>query len=202
MSDSISRVFKRVIKRRKGKARDDPGAQPPGPKELGLDPSSRQSITPSPEHQQTLGLNLLTVTTVEERGIGSASGSYPVDIVALHGITGDAFDTWTAPNDVLWLRDFLPQDLPGARVFSYGYDASVFFTRAAGDIDSFARTLLESIKQRRSGEVSPAWILGVTSPTKLVIVSDPADHLCLPQHGRPRPKKGMRAFDTEDFLQH
>lgn len=157
MSDSISRVFKRLIKRGKGKATDDPSDLPPGPKELGLDPSSRQSITPSPEHQQTLGLNLLTVAAAEERGIGSASGSYPVDIVALHGITGDAFDTWTAPNDILWLRDFLPQDLPGARVFSYGYDASVFFTRAAGDIDSFARTLLESIKQRRSGEVSPAW---------------------------------------------
>ncbi len=74
----------------------------------------------------------------------------------MHGITGDAFDTWTAPNGVLWLRDFLLQDLPGARVL-YGYDAPVFFTKAAGDLDFFARTLLlEGIKQKRQGEVSHA----------------------------------------------
>src|SRR5271154_6866626 len=46
--------------------------------------------------------------------------NYLLDIVAVHGITGDAYDTWTHKNGKLWLRDFVPEDFPGARVFSFG----------------------------------------------------------------------------------
>jgi hypothetical protein len=30
----------------------------------------------------------------------------------------------TADNSVHWLRDLLPHDLPGARIFNWGYDAN------------------------------------------------------------------------------
>jgi hypothetical protein len=39
-----------------------------------------------------------------------------VDIVALHGLNGDAYNTWTHENGKLWLRDFLAQQLLGWRV--------------------------------------------------------------------------------------
>lgn len=70
-----------------------------------------------------------------------------VDIVAVHGITGDAYDTWTHENGSLWLRDFIPKDLPGVRVFSYGYPADVFCTHNAGNLESFGRSLLEALKR-------------------------------------------------------
>jgi hypothetical protein len=76
-------------------------------------------------------------------------GLHSLDIVAIHGITGDAFDTWTHENGTNWLRDFVPKSLPGARVFSFGYPAGVFCTRDAGDLDSFARSLLEDLKRVR-----------------------------------------------------
>lgn len=83
----------------------------------------------------------------------SKSGEdYALDIIAVHGITGDAYDTWTHQNGALWLRDFLPKDFPGARVFSFGYDAEVFCSRNTGDIASFARTLLEDILRERQEE--------------------------------------------------
>ena len=44
------------------------------------------------------------------------------DIVAVHGITGDAYDTWEQGNN-RWLQGLLPQEMPGVRVFSYGYPA-------------------------------------------------------------------------------
>ncbi|KAF1924628.1 uncharacterized protein M421DRAFT_36145, partial [Didymella exigua CBS 183.55] len=44
-----------------------------------------------------------------------------VDIVAIHGLNGDAYTTWQHENGTLWLRDLLPNDLPGSRVFTYGY---------------------------------------------------------------------------------
>jgi hypothetical protein len=78
----------------------------------------------------------------------------PLDIVAIHGITGDAHDTWTHDNGNLWLRDLIPKDLPGVRVFSYGYPAEVFCTLSTGTLDTFARSLLEGLKrERRKKEV-------------------------------------------------
>ncbi len=39
----------------------------------------------------------------------------PVDrysIIAIHGLGGDAYRTWTHENEKLWLRDFLPLQIP------------------------------------------------------------------------------------------
>lgn len=77
-----------------------------------------------------------------------------MDIVAVHGITGDAYDTWTHDNGNFWLRDLVPKDLPGVRVFSYGYPAEVFCTFNTGNLDTYARSLLEGLKrERRKKEV-------------------------------------------------
>ena len=77
-----------------------------------------------------------------------------VDVVAVHGITGDAYKTWTHENGNLWLRDLIPKDLPGVRVFSYGYPAEVFCTFGVGTLDIYARSLLEGLKrERRKNEV-------------------------------------------------
>ncbi|KAF8519811.1 hypothetical protein BU17DRAFT_89674 [Hysterangium stoloniferum] len=52
-----------------------------------------------------------------------------VDIVAIHGLDGHREASWTANNGSLWLRDFLPQRVPSARILTYGYDA---YTQSAG----------------------------------------------------------------------
>jgi hypothetical protein len=43
-------------------------------------------------------------------------------IVAVHGLDGHREKSWTT-DDVNWLRDFLPTDIPKARIISWGYDA-------------------------------------------------------------------------------
>ncbi|TVY39322.1 putative ankyrin repeat protein [Lachnellula occidentalis] len=73
-------------------------------------------------------------------------GKCPVDIIALHGINGDAYTTFTGPvSQNLWLRDFLPRSFPGARIYTFGYDARVLFSLATGDIGTFANNLLEDV---------------------------------------------------------
>lgn len=72
----------------------------------------------------------------------TAEQLFPVDIIAIHGLGGDRFHTWTDPETgVLWLRDLLPKDMPGARIYSFGYNSEVF-----GDsvtmITDYARQLL------------------------------------------------------------
>jgi hypothetical protein len=101
-----------------------------------------------PLHSEVKGVIPITEDTDAEEDT-----TYPIDIISVHGITGDAYDTWTDKNGTLWLRDFLPKDIPGARIFSYGYDAQVFFTLSTGGLEQYARTLLELLKQSRAKKV-------------------------------------------------
>jgi hypothetical protein len=45
-------------------------------------------------------------------------------IVVVHGLNGHRDKTWEAANGVHWLRDLLPNDIPKARIFCWGYDAN------------------------------------------------------------------------------
>ncbi|OCL04556.1 hypothetical protein AOQ84DRAFT_380441 [Glonium stellatum] len=75
------------------------------------------------------------------------------DIIAIHGIGGDPYRTWTHENGALWLRDFLPKNIKGARIFSFGYDAEVALTRSQTRLDDFARSLLNKLRVERDGEL-------------------------------------------------
>lgn len=98
--------------------------------------------------------------TLHEPTEGSlADRNFPVDIIALHGLGGTPHKTWThttkntptgEEKGVFWLKDFLPLEFPGCRVFTYGYNAKIYFSRGTGQIESFARTLLELVMDIRT----------------------------------------------------
>ncbi|KAL2800599.1 hypothetical protein BJX66DRAFT_332162 [Aspergillus keveii] len=49
-----------------------------------------------------------------------------VDIIFIHGLTGDRHKTWTAPGTTTpWPESLLPATIPNARVLTFGYDAYV-----------------------------------------------------------------------------
>ncbi|KAI1370425.1 hypothetical protein F4677DRAFT_438488, partial [Hypoxylon crocopeplum] len=55
-----------------------------------------------------------------------AEGKNPtIDIIAVHGLNGHREHTWKADNGVNWLadEDMLPEKIPNARIFVWGYDA-------------------------------------------------------------------------------
>lgn len=76
-----------------------------------------------------------------------------VDIVFIHGLTGDRERTWTHPtNGICWPRDILPQSLPGARILTFGYDAYVVRARdhvASIDIAHHANDFLNCLANER-----------------------------------------------------
>ena len=74
------------------------------------------------------------------------------DVIAIHGLMGHPRDTWTYKNtkgEVYWLHDFLPKKLPGARIYTYGYDSRVFLSPHTGDIYSYAKKLLDALSRQR-----------------------------------------------------
>jgi len=72
-------------------------------------------------------------------------------VFAIHGLGGDKFGTWTE-NGKLWLRDFLPTRLPEARIFTYGYNSVVAFSKSAAQVDDFARDFLHRVQLHRKSE--------------------------------------------------
>jgi hypothetical protein len=82
--------------------------------------------------------------------IGQTASNISVDVVAVHGLGGDAYKSWTHGNGKLWLRDFLPGDLPCARVFTYGYNSAIVFSRETSTLRDYARALLEDVRSERA----------------------------------------------------
>jgi len=95
-----------------------------------------------------LGLTLLT-----PRGANiERSEECSVDVIAIHGLNGDPRDTWTYKmpgREIFWLQDFLPKAVPGARIYTYGYDAKLCFSNSTGDISTYAKGLLDYIDMER-----------------------------------------------------
>lgn len=107
-----------------------------GPSDLGSADVVQQDTPDSTE--ELTGLHILR------------HGVEPVnfDIVAVHGLEGHPYTTWTHPNNHLWLRDSLPDHLPNTRVMTFGYDAAVF-TKSVADVRATARALLSELNTRR-----------------------------------------------------
>ena len=75
-----------------------------------------------------------------------------VDIVAVHGLNGNATRTWTDPKSKkLWLQDSLPADIEGARVMTFGYNADTA-CKTTADIVDYARSLLRRLVNHREEE--------------------------------------------------
>ncbi|KAJ9612240.1 hypothetical protein H2200_003837 [Cladophialophora chaetospira] len=71
-------------------------------------------------------------------------------IIAVHGLGGDAFATWTHPKSKkFWLRDFLPQQIPDARIMTFGYNADAAFGQSTAEILDHAKSLLVSLVDKR-----------------------------------------------------
>lgn len=76
-----------------------------------------------------------------------------VDIIAVTGLAGHAFGSWKSKNKPdMWLRDFLPETVPNARILTYGYDTKLPGSQSEAFIPDLSKRLLESIKTIRSGD--------------------------------------------------
>lgn len=75
-----------------------------------------------------------------------------VDVVAVHGLQGDAYKTWTHENHTLWLRDMLPTEVPSARIMTFGYESAWAFSNSVAGIEHKARDLLNRLSAKRNDD--------------------------------------------------
>ena len=78
------------------------------------------------------------------------SNSVLLSIVAVHGLGGDAINTWThAKSNKFWLKDFLPRQIPDARIMTFGYNAAAAFGQSTAEVTDHAKSLLSSLVDKR-----------------------------------------------------
>jgi hypothetical protein len=65
-------------------------------------------------------------------------------IIAIAGLDGDAYGSWQGRGNLgrMWLRDFLPKDLPQCRTMIYGYNSKL----SSHGVDTILE-LIEEIKK-------------------------------------------------------
>ncbi|KAI1972184.1 hypothetical protein LOZ35_004696 [Ophidiomyces ophidiicola] len=75
------------------------------------------------------------------------------DLVAVHGLNGDAFKTWThKQSKVMWLRDLLPKELPNVRIMTFGYNSKFYNFTGHQDLRNISLKLLSELVDVRSAE--------------------------------------------------
>lgn len=84
--------------------------------------------------------------------------------MAVSGLGGHVFGSFKERDgNYLWLRDALPEDLPGARIIIYGHDSKVAGSTSFQDIDALGKTLragLQGVRYRREEQRKPLILIG------------------------------------------
>ncbi|KAF8515608.1 hypothetical protein BU17DRAFT_51564, partial [Hysterangium stoloniferum] len=74
-------------------------------------------------------------------------------VVFIHGLDGHRIKSCIAKNKKMWLIDFLPNEMPNARIMTYGYDGYThgkdLFSNQT--LSVHARDLLTKLTSRRTG---------------------------------------------------
>lgn len=68
---------------------------------------------------------------------GSASAA--IDVIFVHGLTGDSRATWNSPSDDSFWPEWIHDDLNRAAIYTFGYPASLFAKWAKKEMDIFER---------------------------------------------------------------
>ncbi|KAJ0104453.1 hypothetical protein J7T55_010919 [Diaporthe amygdali] len=78
-----------------------------------------------------------------------------ISICAVHGLNGNAFDTFAWEGREMWLRDFLPESRPfhpefsRARIMTYGYSSLLRDNKNTTGLDEWSLGLLQSVSAAR-----------------------------------------------------
>lgn len=79
-------------------------------------------------------------------------------IIAVHGLNGHRESSWTdEPSGVMWLKALLPQQVPNARILTFGFDADTLKLSDVSHLtlnDHAMSLIMELLRVRRSPEVS------------------------------------------------
>ncbi len=86
-------------------------------------------------------------------------------VVAVHGMDGDCVKSWTHTPKVgastMWLKDLLPEKLPGCHVMTFQYDATNVGNMSGHGVRENAENLVRFLRNKREDQVGVAVIVAL-----------------------------------------
>ncbi|RAH77899.1 lipa and NB-ARC domain protein [Aspergillus japonicus CBS 114.51] len=109
------------------------------------------------------------------------TGPPKIDFVFVHGLNprgrvDHPYETWTHANGTFWPRDYLPHDIPQARVFVYGYNSNITSPQSmsTAGVKDHANTLLNLLDLERDPNMN-------VRPPKIIFVGHSLGGLVIKQ---------------------
>lgn len=103
----------------------------------GAEPSAQAPASQHPQPKEKIGLLELAKGMHDVEKI--------IDVVAVHGLQGDLYQTWTHENDTMWLESILPDKVPFARIMTFGYDSTIAFSSSAAKLEDKSIELINRL---------------------------------------------------------
>jgi hypothetical protein len=73
--------------------------------------------------------------------------NFLTSVIAVTGLAGHAFGSWRAKGgSAMWLRDFLPKDIPNIRVLIYGFDSKLEGKETTAGLSDYTTSFLQGLK--------------------------------------------------------
>jgi hypothetical protein len=113
-------------------ARGQNSAEPPTP----------APVSQHPQPAEKIGLF--------ELAKGKHDGEKTIDVVAVHGLQGDSYQTWTHENGTMWLESILPDKIPQARIMTFGYNSTIAFSSSEAKLEDKSIELINRLTMKRS----------------------------------------------------
>ncbi|KAF8241553.1 hypothetical protein K440DRAFT_591862, partial [Wilcoxina mikolae CBS 423.85] len=84
--------------------------------------------------------------------LNTPEGPILADVVAVTGLAGHAFGSWQNKNThKMWLKDFLPKDVRGFRIMTYGYNSNLVGDVADDGIVDYRKQFIQTLLNARWG---------------------------------------------------
>lgn len=123
----------------------------PAPQDLPVQTTLRRASTAT--HDQAFSSPIRKGENYGIRVLHDGGSKACVDIVFVHGLTGNAYNTWHHKEaGTHWPSELLGQDLPDTRIMSFGYDADIvnFWDPASNSrLSSHAENLVGDLVRER-----------------------------------------------------
>lgn len=143
----MSRIFKRFKKDRAGRLSNLPATHGDSSDASSAPTRSQPSAEPP---AQALASRPAEKIGLFELAKGKHNDEKTIDVVAVHGLQGDSYQTWTHENGTMWLESILPDKIPYARIMTFGYSSTVAFSSSAAQLEDKSIELINRLTMKRA----------------------------------------------------
>jgi Putative serine esterase (DUF676) len=146
----MSKLLNKFKKDRTGRPSNLPAESSNASSASALSQNSAEPPTQAPTSQHPQHPQPAEKIGLFELAKGKHDDEKTIDVVAVHGLQGDSYQTWTHENGTMWLESILPDKIPYARIMTFGYNSIIAFSSSEAKLEDKSIELINRLTMKRS----------------------------------------------------